>query len=107
MKLLMERWNKFLNEEETTRTLTQKMDNLVNAMNNKAAELGKDFYTALKAQNKLRDNEIVAVKDMIQSYKTNTTPSDASGEINPDITLDRMDNLAKIDPDTFFAYGWS
>lgn len=105
MKLLMERWNKFLNEEETT--LTQKMDNLVNTMDDKAAELGKDFYTALKAQNKLGDNEIVAVKDMIQSYKTSTTPSDASGEINPNITLDRMDNLAKIDPDTFFAYGWS
>lgn len=105
MKLLMERWNKFLNEEETT--LTQKMDNLVNTMDDKAAELGKDFYTALKAQNKLGDNEIGAVKDMIQSYKTSTTPSDASGEINPDITLDRMDNLAKIDPDTFFAYGWS
>ncbi len=105
MKLLMERWNKFLNEEETT--LTQKMDNLVNVMDDKAAELGKDFYTALKAQNKLKDNEIVAVKDMIKSYKTSTTPTDASGQINPDITLDRMDNLARIDPDTFFAYGWS
>jgi len=105
MKLLMERWNRFLNEEETT--LTQKMDNLVNVMDDKAAELGKDFYTALKAQNKLKDNEIVAVKDMIKSYKTSTTPTDASGQINPDITLDRMDNLARIDPDTFFAYGWS
>jgi flagellar motor switch protein FliG len=105
MKLLMERWNKFLNEEKTT--LTQKMDNLVNVMDDKAAELGKDFYTALKAQNKLKDNEIVAVKDMIKSYKTSTTPTDASGQINPDITLDRMDNLARIDPDTFFAYGWS